>query len=323
MIMLRPAHWLLLRLLCCVCVAVTQRPSGHMSTDSSDHLMDANKEYAEVLESETHVDMEKLLALAQRGVPEQLRAEVWKYMLGVSRPERAEEMSLRKRMEHEHKEVERAWKARPNGELARAVKAEVMPHRAALGQASTRAESILCLYLHAQGEELRPGTVRLLWPFVQIYSTDVEAYSCFHELMKRLDWALTFPGCKQMTVAFMTLLRHTLPELCSFLEEEQCSGGAWLASWLQFLLARDLPLPCLLRLWDTYFAYNVSYGREATLQLHIYVCLAVLEACAEELMELDESEILWYLRHLPALDMGQVITNAFNIKDDVAIAGYV
>ena len=108
-----------------------------------------------------------------------------------------------------------------------------------------------------------------------------------------------------------------------FLEEEQCSGGAWLASWLQFLLARDLPLPCLLRLWDTYFSYHASHGREATLQLHIYVCLAILEACNEELMELDESEVLWYLRHLPLLDMGQVITNAFNINDDFALAGYV
>ena len=33
------------------------------------------KEVAEVLESETHVDMEKMLALAQRGVPDRLRAE--------------------------------------------------------------------------------------------------------------------------------------------------------------------------------------------------------------------------------------------------------
>ena len=40
-------------------------------------------------------------------------------------------------------------------------------------------------------------------------------------------------------------------ELYSFLEEEQCAGGEWLSSWLQFLLARDLPLPCLLRLCDT------------------------------------------------------------------------
>ena len=277
-------------------------------------------ELAAVLEEhETHVDMEKMLSLAmEHGVPEKLRGEAWKYMLGVSRPERAEEMSLRKRMETEYKDLERAWRSDSNAELARAVKAEVLPHRQALGQSCARLESILCCLLHAQGEsEVRAGTVHLLWPFVHIYSDDVDAYYCFAELMKRLEWALTFDGCKQMTVAFMTLLRHTLPELYVFLEEEQCSGGAWLASWLQFLLARNLPLPCLLRLWDMYLGYMASHGREATLQLHIYVCLAILEACNEELMELDDAEVQWYLTHLPHLDMGNVITQAFNIQEDV------
>ena len=272
---------------------------------------------AEVLESETHVDMDKMLSLAQHGIPEELRAEAWKYMLGVSRPERAEEMSLRKRMEQEYKENERMWRSRPHGELARAVKTEVLPHRAALGQSCARVESLLCCYFYTQGEDLRPGTVHLLWPFVHIYSSDVEAYYCFQELMKHLEWALTFDGLKQMTVAFMTLLRHMLPELYSFLEEEQSCGGKWLASWLQFLLARNLPLPCLLRLWDTYLAYHASHGSEETLQLHVYVCLAILEACDEEVMELDEAEVLWYLTHLPSLDMGHVLTQAFNIKDDV------
>ena len=301
--------------------AAAERP--HKAELRQDQQRPHKTELAEVLESETHVDMEKMLSLARNGVPERLRAEAWKYMLGVSRPERAEEMSLRKRMEHEHKELLQAWRSRPQGELARAVKAEVVPHRAALGQATARVESILCCFLHAQGGELRPGTVHLIWPFVHVYSAEQESYYCFAELMKRLEWALTFEGCKQMTVAFMTLLRHTAPEMYAFLEEEQCAGGEWLSSWLQFLLARDLPLPCLLRLWDTYFAYHASHGREATLQLHIYVCLAVLEACNEELMELDDAEVLWYLRHLPNLDMGTVITQAFNIKEECAFASSI
>ena len=80
-------------------------------------------ELQEVLESETHVDMEKLVSLAQhQGVPDELRAEAWKYMLGVARPERAEEMSLRKRMEVEFKDIENAWRSRLPGEVARTVK---------------------------------------------------------------------------------------------------------------------------------------------------------------------------------------------------------
>lgn len=36
--------------------------------------------------------------------------------------------------------------------------------------------------------------------------------------MVRLEWGLTFEGTKRMRVAFMTLLRHTLPELYTHLE---------------------------------------------------------------------------------------------------------
>jgi len=34
-------------------------------------------------------------------------------------------------------------------------------------------------------------------------------------------------------------------------------------------------------------------------------------------MELDDAEVTWYLQHLPTLDMDQIITQAFNIKEDV------
>lgn len=279
---------------------------------------------AEVLDVEANIDMAQIVALSQHGVPERLRAEAWKYMLGVSRPDRSKEMSMRKWMEVEFVELERAWRSAGNGELARDVKAEVKPHRTEQGvswDARTRGrlEGVLGCYLHAQGEDLTPGTVHLVCPFVHVFPADVEAYACFTELMKSFLGGLSFEGCKRMHVTFMTALRHTLPELYAVFEEQECltESGPWLASWLRFLLARELPLPCVLRLWDTYLSYRSSHGREATLQLHIYVCLAVLEACVEDLMELDEAEVLWYLQHLPELDVAAVITQAFNIKDDV------
>ena len=53
-----------------------------------------------------------------------------------------------------------------------------------------------------------------------------------------------------------------------------------MAALPQMLLSRELPLGCVLRLWDTYLAYRTSHASEASLQqLHIYVCLAILEVC--------------------------------------------
>jgi hypothetical protein len=61
----------------------------------------AHAELAELLESDTYVDMDKLLSLCRHGVPEHLLPEAWKYLLGVSQPERSEEMTEGKRMEQE------------------------------------------------------------------------------------------------------------------------------------------------------------------------------------------------------------------------------
>uniref|UniRef100_A0A7S4FBJ3 Rab-GAP TBC domain-containing protein n=1 Tax=Chrysotila carterae TaxID=13221 RepID=A0A7S4FBJ3_CHRCT len=298
----------------------------------------SESELAEVLESETHVDMEKLLSLCWHGIPDLMRGEAWKYLLGVTRPEKSEELSRSKRMEQEYSELERTLQVNPGptSELVRCIKTEVKRYRPdedffCEARTQQRMERILRGYLHRHSTEFLPGMVHLLGPLVYVYhGNEADAYHCFYELMNRLGGGLTFAGCKRQTVTFMTLLRHTLPDLYQYLEEDQVAGGQWLTSWLQFLLARELPLPCVLRLWDSYFslryivwqpspaALSTFHPREASLQeLHIFVCLAILEACHEELMELDDAELLWYLQHLPAMDMGKVITQAMNIKDDV------
>merc|ERR1712070_1232176 len=69
----------------------------------------ASQELAEVLESETLVDMTTLLSLCAHGIPDRLRGDAWKYLLGVQRPEKSDEMSLGRRMEQEYLELERAW----------------------------------------------------------------------------------------------------------------------------------------------------------------------------------------------------------------------
>jgi len=252
-------------------------------------------------------------------------------------------------MEQEYLELERAWTG-PRSEtrqidLRRRIALEMRRHRADEpffqdARTQQRLERLLRAYLHRQSADFHPGMVHLLSPFVHLYShgelsgvsggaAEANAYHCFRELMKRLQLVLTFDGAKKMVVTFMTLLRHTLPELYSYLEEQQCAGGAWLNSWLQLLLSKELPLPCLLRLWDSYLSLHptkhsgsasvqeIAASYETLLQeRHVFVCLAILETCNEELMELDDAELVWYLHHLPHMDISQVITRAANLWDD-------
>lgn len=89
------------------------------------------------------------------------------------------------------------------------------------------------------------------------------------------------------------------------IEEEELEPSEWLPQWLRFLLSAELPLPCVLRLWDTYLSAPEGFG------LHPYVCAAVLRVCQEDLIELEYPEMKGFLQHLPWLDVEQVLSVAW------------
>lgn len=66
-------------------------------------------------------------------------------------------------------------------------------------------------------------------------------------------------------------------------------GAAWALTYehgrLRHLLSAELPFQCVLRLWDTYFA------RHADADLHVFVCLAILNLCKETLLECEYCEL--------------------------------
>ena len=66
------------------------------------------------------------------------------------------------------------------------------------------------------------------------------------------------------------------------------------------MLASNLSLIDVIRLWDTYFSSDEGF------ELHIYVCLAILITHTEELLELEYSELIHFLKYLPNMDMDQV-----------------
>ncbi|EKX51671.1 hypothetical protein GUITHDRAFT_45474, partial [Guillardia theta CCMP2712] len=48
-------------------------------------------EYRDILIADTFVDLTRLKLRAQHGVPAEIRGEVWKYLLDVSKPDKSEE----------------------------------------------------------------------------------------------------------------------------------------------------------------------------------------------------------------------------------------
>lgn len=135
-----------------------------------------------MLESECSVEMDKLLSLCRHGIPDRLRGEAWKYLLGVMRPEKSQELSLGKLMEQRYQQLERAGQADAQSELTRQIKAEVRGYLSGElffreSRTHQRLERLLRTYLYRHTSGYIPGMVHLLGPFVQVYrDSDTDAH---------------------------------------------------------------------------------------------------------------------------------------------------
>jgi len=271
---------------------------------------------------DTYVDLPRLRNRSQHGVPGEIRSEVWKYLLEVSRPDRSEEVSYAKKLLDNYWEMaERSYK---DTRVLRMVKSQ-------LRQSTVQWQSVLdsknkeviervaaTYILHSLHPQLPPNIACLLPPFIVCAgSQEVEIYYCFAGLMG-LYIELMPPEEMGLRVArFVMLFKVIYPEVNAALEEEEVEPNEWVMSWLELLLCRELSVDNALRLWDSYFAADTPGDG---LLLHPYVCLAVIENIQGTIIELNErSEMLSVLQHLPHMDMEHVITQAQSIRDEVRV----
>ena len=185
-------------------------------------------------------------------------------------------------------------------------------------------ENITVAFLNGNTNvEYHDGLVHMLCPLMGCGLTDeADLFHCFQSLMQRLEQKLRGIGIRQYAAKFITVFRELLPELHEHFEVEEFGFESWCIPWLRFLLSKELPLPAVVRLWDTYFALffytqQSDASVDALLEFHMYACLAVLEPLQEEIGQLERGDIKGFLNHLPAMDMDQVITKASYMQQEM------
>mmetsp|Transcript_22431 Transcript_22431/g.44486 ORF Transcript_22431/g.44486 Transcript_22431/m.44486 type:complete len:298 (-) Transcript_22431:135-1028(-) len=276
-------------------------------------------EFQELLNDESMVNIHRLREAARYGVPQSVRGEVWKFLLGVSKPDKSEEMSIRKRMVADFAKLQ----SKPSVPSAIIAKIRTDVHNFASRKADidtnffnsqdTRRnfENLLLVFLSTHSAVVyTPGLVNLVSPFLYCIGSVVDVYYCISRHHMMLTHSPVARIGKTLST-FMMLFRTFQSELCMYLEDQEVTPNMWAVAWIQQMLAGALPHECLFRLWDTYFASEEGWD------LHIYVCLAILRNCAEDLMELEYSELLLYLNSLPSIDMNQIIMHAYSIRGEV------
>ncbi|KAL9656231.1 hypothetical protein ABK040_007846 [Willaertia magna] len=246
-----------------------------------------SSQFIELVEAETLVDIERLRDLSRHGIPEELRGIVWKYLLNVYLPDKAEQM----KREHQYfqnlkqlqylKQITIDNEEENNNDISSIIKKCKIHCNIKL----YNIEELLYLF--------KPFEFVYIESKNNSYKQDPEknlhdASRCFESLLlkKYFHESLSIQVAK-----LITLFKCTQPDLYLYFESEELEPNEWALPWVKYLLSKQLPMDCVLRLWDTYFATN-------DFDLHIYVCLSVLQYYSEMLMELEYSEIKYFLNNI-------------------------
>ncbi|KAJ3014057.1 UNVERIFIED_CONTAM: hypothetical protein HDU68_000450 [Siphonaria sp. JEL0065] len=279
------------------------------------------EEIRQILDAETLVDLDKLRQVGRYGVPDEIRGLTWKYLLGVETADKANEISKRQAKYEKYQETERQ-----STDILKRVRGEVSRYYRSRSGGSSKTpfqsqdpcktmENVISAYLSQfRGTaEYSPVMVYLSGPFAYLLSSESDVFYCFASLMQMVEEYCSHVSMAMRLSEFLMLFRTLLPELHNHFEEEEVDFKECASSWFNYVLAKELPLECLLRLWDTYF--SIPNG----LNLHVYVCLAILTSLKDNLEELEQSEIHGVLLRLPVLDMDHLINQALAIRDEVLV----
>ncbi|KAI9504125.1 hypothetical protein GGI25_001325 [Coemansia spiralis] len=288
---------------------------GRRRTSPPLHSTLLREDFDEVLESEVFVDVNRLRKYARHGIPDEIRGEVWKFLLGVEKPDRSSEFTQRRARFESYREIDKE-----NVETSKRVRGEVNRYltrtkkECLLDPHSSPAifEAVICAYLNCNNNiDYSPALVQICAPFVITMKSEHDVFSCFERLVNTLYEPSLESSINKRVAQFLSYFRTLMPELYNYFEDEELDVGEWASSWLRFLLAKELPTACVLSLWDVYFSLPDF------IDFHPFVCLAILRHLKDSLEDLEQSEIRSMLLRLPKMNISRIVSQAYNIRSEI------
>jgi hypothetical protein len=155
---------------------------------------------------------------------------------------------------------------------------------------------------------------------------EADSYWMFTKLLDNVQDHYTFsqPGLQRMVLRLEDVVRRHCPELFTHLQTEGILFMQFAFRWMNCVLLRELPLRCVLRLWDTYLAEE----RNGFENFHVYVCVVMLKMNEELLLEMSFQDIIIFLQDLPTAswtdaDIDPILSQAFILSTLYDQSGHV
>ncbi|KAK6459397.1 rab-GTPase-TBC domain-containing protein [Scheffersomyces xylosifermentans] len=126
---------------------------------------------------------------------------------------------------------------------------------------------------------------------------EADTYWCLSRLLENItdNYIHEQPGIIRQVNELRTLISKIDLELINHLDSEGVEFIQFSFRWMNCLLMRELSIPLVIRMWDTYLS-ETPLGFNI---FHVYVCAAFLIKFSSDLKEKDFQEILLFLQNPP------------------------
>jgi len=277
------------------------------------------------------VDLEQLRKLSWQGIPFEVRPTVWQLLLEYlpANVERRETTLERKRREYldcipKYFDIDDAERTQEERVLYRQIQIDVprthpsftLFQSEIVQQCLARVLYVWAIRHPASGYV--QGINDLATPFFVVflgqYISDLEnckveevpknvwniveadTYWCMTKFLDGIqDW-FTFaqPGIQRVVHKLSEIIHRVDVQMFDHFKEQDIQFIQFAFRWMNCLWIRELPLPLVIRIWDTYFAELETFSA-----LHAYACAAFLCRFSEQLRRLDFQDIMLFLKNPP------------------------
>jgi len=129
------------------------------------------------------------------------------------------------------------------------------------------------------------------------FEVEVNIYGCFGRFMILVHEL--FVGHQDANLKEICMCERLCgqmdPDLCQHLTSQGVKFHFFMVQWYSCFLVRELPLPCLVRVWDAY----MSVEKEFVLDYHGCLCAVLLCNFSSTLQKMNFDEILFFLKDIP------------------------
>jgi len=100
--------------------------------------------------------------------------------------------------------------------------------------------------------------------------------------IKKDHYTFAQPGIQRLIYKLQELVARIDAPLAKHLEQQEAQFIQFGFRWMNCLLMRELPLPLIIRMWDTYLSENDGFST-----YHVYVCACFLKTWSKQLQQLE------------------------------------